>query len=120
LRSLLVGCFSPSAKDTVSAPWQPELPEEEFCGRQEEVAAQHDLRVVDGKIPLPDVRIEYRTADGETARVDLELTTEHYKAGQIAAKARAGFKLYAPSGAGSSGGSPVREEHEITAGILSI
>jgi hypothetical protein len=75
---------------------------------------------VDGKIPLPDVRIEYRNVDGDPARVDLELTTEHYKAGQIAAKARAGFKLYGPSGVGPSGGSPVRDEREITAGILSL
>ena len=75
---------------------------------------------MDGKIPLPDLRIEYRTADGDTARVDLELTTEHYKSRQMAAKARAGFKLYMPVGSAPSGGSLVRDEREITAGILSI
>lgn len=98
---------------------EPDSPEEEFRDRQEEVAAQHHLRVVDGRIPLPDLRIEYCTADGDTARVDLELTTEHYKSGQIAAKAWAGFKLYVPAGSVSSGGTPVRDEREITAGILS-
>lgn len=37
---------------------------------------------------------------------------------QIAAKARAGFKLYVPAGFKSSGGSPIRDEREITAGVL--
>jgi hypothetical protein len=68
----------------------------------------------------PARKIEYRNADGDPARVDLELTTEHYKSHQIATKARAGFKLYVPAGSARSGGSPVRDEREITAGILSL
>ena len=47
---------------------------------------------------LPDVRIEYDTASGERSKVNLELTTDHYHAGQLAAKARAGFTLYSASG----------------------
>ena len=51
---------------------------------------------------------------------DVELTTQHYKSSQISAKAEAGFTLYTLGGDSSSSGSPVRDEREITAGILSI
>lgn len=61
---------------------------------REEIAARHGLRVVNGKIPLPDLRIEYVTARGESRHIDLELATGHYKASQRAEKARAGFQIY--------------------------
>jgi hypothetical protein len=61
------------------------------------VADAYNLRVVDGTIQIPDLRIEYDTAEGDRCHVDLELATAHYKPGQIAAKARAGFVIYAPS-----------------------
>ena len=47
--------------------------------RKKEIAEKHGLQLVRGKIPLPDLRIEYETREGETARVDLELATEHYR-----------------------------------------
>ena len=96
------------------------LSPEDLDQLREQVAAAHLLSVVDRKIPLPDLRIEYQTANGDAARVDLELTTEHYKKSQIAAKANAGFKTYSLAPGGSRGGSPVRDEREITAGILSV
>ena len=65
---------------------------------QREIAAWHALRVVGNKIPIPDLRIEYETRDGELARVDLELVTEHYAGRDTATKARAGFSLYTPHG----------------------
>src|SRR2546430_6513493 len=40
------------------------------------VAERHGLQVVRGKIPVPDMRIEYEAHDGERARVDLELATK--------------------------------------------
>lgn len=55
------------------------------------------LAVVDGHVQIPDLRIEYETRDGDIARVDLELATEHYRAEQVVAKARAGFTIYAPA-----------------------
>ena len=66
--------------------------------RLADLARAEDLPVVDGHVLLPDVRIEYDTASGERSKVDLELTTDHYHAGQLAAKARAGFTLYSASG----------------------
>ena len=59
-----------------------------------EIAARHGLQVVRGKVPVPDLRIEYETRDGEPARVDVELATEHYRPRQLADKVRAGFSIY--------------------------
>jgi len=63
-----------------------------------EIAERHGLRVVRNKIPIPDMRIEYETREGEMARVNLELVTEHYRSRGIAEKVRAGFSLYTPHG----------------------
>jgi hypothetical protein len=90
---------------------------DEYRRKQGEIAQENGLKVIDGKIRLPDLRIEYETATGDAARVDLELATEHYRGEHMAAKSQAGFKIYAerasfPPG-GSFGGSPVWDDHEI-------
>ena len=64
--------------------------------RTETAARALHLRVVDGTVQIPDVRLEYETREGTMARVDLELATDHYKPSQVAAKAQAGFTIYAP------------------------
>ena len=91
----------------------------DFDEARERVARSLELRIVSRKIPLPDLRIEYETRDGERSRVDIELATEHYRGSQIAAKAQAGFRFYL-AGAGSSAGGAVRDEREITAEVLSL
>jgi len=73
------------------------------------------LPVVDDHLELPDVRLEYETADGRLETRDLEVVTEHYSRSQMAGKARAGFALCRPArvspfgraGASSRGGTPV-------------
>src|SRR2546425_3871329 len=89
----------------------------EYARRQVEIAEEHGLKVIEGKIRLPDLRIEYETANGEPARVDLELATEHYRGEHMSAKSRAGFKIYAEGAsfppAGSTGGSTVWDDHAI-------
>ena len=62
--------------------------------QRKEIAETHELKVVNGKIQIPDVRVEYESRDQEQCKVDLECVTGHYKAGQIAVKRAAGFKLY--------------------------
>jgi hypothetical protein len=62
--------------------------------QRQEIADAHGLKIVKGKIQLPDVRVEYESQDQEQCKVDLECVTGHYKARQIAAKTAAGFKLY--------------------------
>ena len=95
------------------------LPPLEYAKRQAEVAEENGLKVVEGKIPLPDLRIEYQTSAGEPARVDLELATHHYHGSHLQTKANAGFKMYASQ---DSAGhlKAVLDEREITAGILSL
>lgn len=70
------------------------LPPAERERQRKEIADAHGLKIVNGKIQIPDVRVEYESRDQEQCKVDLECVTGHYKARQIAAKAAAGFKLY--------------------------
>jgi len=93
---------------------------EAYRERQQLAAIDNSLSVVRGHIQFPDLRIEYEGASGQSGRVDVELTTDHYKKGQIAAKAAAGFTLYSLGGDSSGGGSGVREERELTSQILSL
>ncbi len=86
---------------------------------KETLASDLQLPVVRGKVSFPDLRIEYATQENEIARLDLELATRHYHAGHLAEKARAGFQLYARS-KDAAGLRRVRDEHEITAAILSL
>src|SRR5205807_5726723 len=102
--------YSPLAKARGLAPL-------DYARKQGQVAQDNGLKIVHGKIRLPDLRIEYETAAGDAARVDLELATEHYRGEHMAAKQGAGFKIYADSRSfppgGSYGGSPVFDDHAI-------
>jgi len=93
---------------------RPHLAPEQYAKRQAEVAAENGLEVVNGKIPLPDLRIEYQTREGELAKVDLELATDHYKHSQIAEKAAAGFVVY------GEGGGAKPEDRDLISEILSL
>ncbi|MGB6459330.1 MAG: hypothetical protein WBG02_05125 [Candidatus Acidiferrum sp.] len=83
------------------------------------VAEHHGLQVVRGKIPLPDVRIEYDTAAWERARVDIELATSHYRGRHLAEKVRAGFSIYAHAN-DVANLRRVLDQRELTAEILSL
>lgn len=82
-------------------------------------ARELHLPVVNGKVALLDVRIEYANQEMEFSRVDLELATGHYHAQHLAEKACAGFQIYArPEDA--EGLRRVRDEREIMTAILSL
>lgn len=51
-----------------------------------------------GRVLYPDAQVEYRSEDGDIGRVNIEIATEHYRSGDVAAKARAGFAVHASSG----------------------
>jgi len=68
---------------------------EEQARRKQEIAEEHGLKVVDGRVVIPDLRLEYETPDHEQSRVDLEVVTGNYRSGGLSAKARAGFRMYA-------------------------
>jgi hypothetical protein len=95
------------------------LPPLEYARRQTQVAQETGLKVVRGRIPLPDLRIEYQTREGEETRVDLELATEHYRGSQVRTKAEAGFTMYAPNGSVSRL-SAALEDPELVGSILSL
>jgi hypothetical protein len=61
-----------------------------------QAATKHGLKVINGSIPIPDLRIEYENDAKEIERIDLELATREYRSQGLAAKAQAGFRLYAP------------------------
>jgi hypothetical protein len=90
-----------------------------YSRRQEELAQLYELPIVDGKLALPDLRIEYETAEGDRAHIDLELATEHYRPGHMREKTRAGFKLYGVNTT-SRGHRAGWEGRELTADVLSL
>ena len=94
-------------------------PEKHSVESKREIAEKHGLQLVRGKIPLPDLRIEYEDREGDMARVDLELATEHYRASNLAEKVRAGFSLYARA-QDAPGLRRVLDQKELTAEILSL
>jgi hypothetical protein len=83
------------------------------------LAERHGLKVVNGKIPLPDMRIEYQTADLELRRIDLELATRHYRPRGVAEKAKAGFALYSPR-EDAPRLRRILDEQELTARIFAL
>ena len=94
-------------------------PEKDDLDRKREVAEKHGLQLVEGKIPVPDLRLEYETPELELRHVDLELATRDYRPRAMAAKASAGFSMYARS-EDASRLRRVLDEREITAEILSL
>ncbi|MFZ0639490.1 MAG: hypothetical protein WAM59_07330 [Candidatus Acidiferrales bacterium] len=87
--------------------------------RKQAFARELQLPVVQGKVILPDMRIEYETREGERARMDVELATGHYHGNHLAEKAQAGFQIYARS-QDAAGLRRIRDEREITTAILSF
>jgi DNA-binding MarR family transcriptional regulator len=94
-------------------------PEKDDPDKKHDVAERHGLRVVHGRIPIPDLQIEYEMPDQSIARVNLELTTGDYRPRQLADKARAGFTLYT-RGDDASHVRRVLADRELTAEILSL
>ncbi len=94
-------------------------PGEQTSEEREEIAERHGLSVVNGKIPVPDLRIEYDTAEMERTHLDLELVTRNYRPRALVEKAQAGFSLYARR-EDASRLRRVLDEREITAEILSL
>ena len=95
------------------------MPESEQEARREQIAQEHGLKVVDGKIPLPDLRIEYESRDHEQSRVDLELATRDYRGHHLAEKGKAGFSIYASADDASRVRAAAQDPHLISE-ILSL
>ncbi len=59
------------------------------------IASQFDLKVVNDKIPIPDLRIEYEDECRDVHRLDLEVATPDYRPQGLGEKAKAGFHVFA-------------------------
>ena len=59
------------------------------------IASRFDLKVVNDKIPIPDLRIEYEDECRDLYRLDLEVATRDYRPQGLGEKAKAGFHVFA-------------------------
>lgn len=94
-------------------------PEQQTDEAREQIAHRYGLTFVNGKIPVPDMRVEYDSAEMEHRQMDLELATRSYRPRALAEKAHAGFSLYARR-EDAQRLRRVLDEREITAEILSL
>ncbi|MGH9713651.1 MAG: hypothetical protein ACRD5M_10170 [Candidatus Acidiferrales bacterium] len=94
-------------------------PDRDNRGKKIEIAQAHGVRVVNGKVAVPDLQVEYENGEGQLTRVNLELATKNYRPGHLQAKAQAGFTLYAPA-QDSDRLRRALNDREITAEILSL
>jgi hypothetical protein len=86
---------------------------------REQVVESYHLTVVHGKIPIPDLRIEYADQEMMAQHQDLELATDHYRPQGLAEKARAGFQIYARSGE-TERLRRIRDDLELSAAIYRL
>ena len=61
-------------------------------------AQELELPMKDGRVVFPDAQIEYQDVEGRSGRVNVEIASEHYRSGSIAAKAQAGFQMHGNGG----------------------
>jgi hypothetical protein len=92
-----------------------ELSRQQKEERIRQIAQENNLKVVNGKIPLPDLRVEYEHPDGERDMCDLEYVTEHYRARSLAEKSAAGFTLYGSDKRGRSPYGP-----DLVGGLIAL
>lgn len=95
------------------------LPDTEQIREKHQIAQEHGLTVVKGRIPLPDLRLEYEGPDQQLGKVDLELVTSHYHHDNLVAKAQAGFAMYAFA-EDAARLRPAMQDPEIMQDILSL
>ena len=95
------------------------LPDAEQVHNRHQIAQEHGLALVKGKIPVPDLRLEYEGPDQQLAKVDLELVTHHYHHDHLLAKAQAGFAMYAFA-EDAARLAPAMQDPEIMQEILSL
>jgi hypothetical protein len=104
-------------------------PKRDMAEIKEEVAERFELPFVDGKIQIPDARIEYDLPreDGQdasqgsrTGHEDIEVLTAAYHAGHLRAKAQAGFRAYASASDRASLTAKIEDDHGLMEDILDL
>ncbi len=106
-------------------------PKREMAEIKQQVAERFELPFVDGKIQIPDARIEYdlprdvdQTADTDdrsrTGHEDIEVLTAAYHAGHLRSKAQAGFRNYASAADRATITAKIEDEHYPLRDILEL
>ncbi len=99
----------------------------DMAGTKEHVAKQQDLPVVDGRIQIPDARVEFdRKLDDDqdqgsrTGHEDIEVLTAAYRPGHLRAKAQAGFRAYAAAADRASITAKIEDDHHMMRDVLDL
>jgi hypothetical protein len=94
---------------------------------KEQVAKQQELPFVDGRIQIPDARIEFdRKLDNDqdqgsrTGHEDIEVLTAAYRPGHLRAKAQAGFRAFAAGADRASITAKIEDEHDMMRDVLDL
>lgn len=104
-------------------------PKRDMAEIKEEVAERFELPFVDGRIQIPDARIEYDLPREEgqdagqgsrTGHEDIEVLTAAYHAGHLRAKAQAGFRAYASASDRASLTAKIEDDHGLMEDILDL
>ncbi len=108
-------------------------PKRDMAEIKEQVAARYELPLVDGKIQIPDARIDYDLLRGpvqdpsldqdqgsRTGHQDIEVLTAAYHAGHLRSKAQAGFRNYASSADRSSLSAKIEDDSHLMENILEL
>jgi hypothetical protein len=104
-------------------------PKRDMAEIKREVAERFELPFVDGRIQIPDARIDYdlpRDLDQDasqgsrTGHEDIEVLTAAYRPGHLRAKAQAGFRAYASASDRATLTSKIEGDHHMMQEILEL
>jgi hypothetical protein len=108
-------------------------PKRDMAEIKQQVAERFELPFVDGKIQIPDARIDYdlpHEADqnlspdqdqgSRTGHQDIEVLTAAYHAGHLRSKAQAGFRNYASASDRSSLTAKIEDDSHLMENILDL
>jgi hypothetical protein len=104
-------------------------PKRDISEIKQDVAERFALPFVDGKIQIPDARIDYdlpRSGDQEidqgsrTGHEDIEVLTAAYHAGHLRSKAQAGFRNYASASDRATLTAKIESDHHLIDNILEL
>lgn len=104
-------------------------PQRDLSEIKQQVAERLKLPVVDGRIQIPDARIEYelpRNTNQEidpgsrTGNLDIEVLTASYNNGYLRSKMQAGFRTYASTSDRATLTARIEEDHHLMENILEL
>jgi hypothetical protein len=104
-------------------------PNRDMAEIKREVAQRHELPFVDGKIQIPDARIDYDLPGNpeqdldqgsRSGHQDIEVLTAAYHAGHLRSKAQAGFRNYASASDRSSLTAKIEDDQHLLENILDL